>query len=95
MSEHGMRPCDRSFLGDEIGGVYLVANEDTSDPVENFYKRIEAEKKLRDVIAGITAKLGRSNLSAEEGKRHAEALVDAYKALEKMDVYGLLRELAK
>jgi hypothetical protein len=45
---------------------------------EELCSRIKQEKELRDAIATIIAKLSRSNLSADEGKRHAEKLVAAY-----------------
>lgn len=48
---------------------------------EDFCKRIKAEKDLREAIAVIIAKLGRSNLSADEGKKHAESLAKAYEIL--------------
>jgi hypothetical protein len=48
---------------------------------EHFCKGVKAEKDLRDAIATIIAKLNRSNLSAGEGMRQAESLVDAYKIL--------------
>lgn len=49
---------------------------------EELCKAKELEEKLRGVVAGITAKLNRSNLSAKEGVRQAEYLVEAYKRLE-------------
>jgi len=48
-----------------------------------FCKAMKAEKKLRDVIADITAKLSCSNLSPDEGKRQAKSLVKAYRRLKK------------
>jgi hypothetical protein len=67
----------------------------SEDPIEKFCGAVKAEKAIRDVIADITAKLNRSNLSADDGQKHAEALVDAYKALKKGKVYECLKELAK
>jgi hypothetical protein len=52
---------------------------------EKFCKRMKVEKELRDAIADITAKLNRSNLSAEEGKRHAKLLQQAYEILTNLE----------
>ncbi len=49
--------------------------------IEDFCKERELEKRLRDVIDGITAKLNRTNLSADDGKRYAERLGKAYEKL--------------
>ena len=52
---------------------------------KKFCEAMKTEKKLRDVIADITAKLNRSNLSADQGKRHAKSLVKAYRRLKPLE----------
>ena len=42
-------------------------------------------KELREDIATLIAKLNRSNLSAEEGMRHAKSLADAYDILKDLE----------
>ena len=48
---------------------------------KKFCAARKAEKELRDAIADITAKLNRSNLLADGGKRYAKSLVQAYQLL--------------
>lgn len=62
-----------------------VKREKAIDAAKKFCEGIEAEKKLRDAIATLVAKLGRSNLSAAEGERHAESLAEAFKILKKLE----------
>jgi hypothetical protein len=50
-----------------------------------FCKLRKAEKELRGDIADITAKLNRSDLSADQGRHHARSLVKAYYRLKKLE----------
>jgi hypothetical protein len=52
---------------------------------KKFSEAREVEKKLRGDIADITARLNRSDLTAAQGKRHAESLVKAYRRLTKLE----------
>jgi hypothetical protein len=67
-------------------------DEKTIQKAKKFSEVRKAEKELRDLIADIAAKLNRSNLSAKEGKEHAETLVDAYALLAEWDVSKHLKE---
>ncbi len=52
---------------------------------EEFCAARKAEKELRDAIADITAKLNRSNLLADGGKRYAKLLAKEYKILKDLE----------
>ena len=52
---------------------------------KKFCTARKAEKALRDAIADITAKLNRSNLLADGGKRYAKLLAKAYKILNDLE----------
>jgi len=67
----------------------------TKAAIEEFCRVVEAEKAIRDVIAEITKKLNGSNLCAEDGIKYADKLATAYRALNNVDVYKHVAELAK
>ena len=56
-----------------------------ANDVKEFLDKFENEKKLRDAIATIVAKLNRSNLSADEGVRQSELLKKAFEHLKELD----------
>ena len=60
-----------------------LTSAEKADEICNRHKR---EKRLRDVIADITAKLNRPNLSAGEGHELAKRLTEVY------DVLNLLQQ---
>ena len=50
-----------------------------------FCEAMASEKRLRDAIAQITAKLNRCDLSARQGKRNAKRLMKAYRRLKPLE----------
>jgi hypothetical protein len=55
------------------------------EDARTFCDKMELENRVRNAIAAITAKLIRSNLSAEEGERRAKSLVKAYGLLKRVE----------
>jgi hypothetical protein len=60
-------------------------NQNDIDDAKRFCDAFEVEKKLREVIAGIAAKLSRSNLTVREGKGYVQQLSVAFGHLEKFE----------
>src|SRR5436190_1698297 len=69
--------------------------KNTIEKTKVFCQAVKAEKELRDFIAGITAKLNRSDLTEDDGMRHALALVSAYKLLKEVNLSQLLKTLVE
>ena len=64
----------------------MAIDQSKIDKAKKFCKAMKTEEKLRACIAAITRTLSRSNLSADEGLRHAKSLVKAYGLLKPFEV---------
>jgi hypothetical protein len=65
------------------------------EKAKEFRQAVKAEKELRDFIADIRAKLNRSDLTEDDGVRHAQALMNAYKFLKEVNLSELLKTLVR
>jgi hypothetical protein len=59
--------------------------DEAIEKAQKFCDARKVEKDLREYIADIVAKLNRSNLSADDGKKYADLLVEAFNHLKGLE----------